>query len=270
MNRREFLALGGGSLLFTGCDSKYFQASPYEIITEESGITNANLNSILSRSAKTNTSFKVAVVSDTHNFYDEFTKVQNKIRERRDEYSFLIHAGDITDQGLRWEYEHGDKILREADLPYLTVIGNHDALTNGRGVYGRLYGAYNYSLEYNGAKFIFLNNNNWEFGDAFPDTQWLESQLGSSDGSQPIIIVCHIPPLQEERFTSSEIEKFKNLMSTYNVEMVINGHNHGHVAETVGGTTYLTNGTVEGKIYCEVSVTYSGGSHTVSYEKISI
>lgn len=271
MKRRDFIQLGAMTLFLAGCDTKYFQASPYETLTDERDLTNSNLVLINNLSNNTKSSFTFPVVSDTHYFYEEFNKVQDTIKKRGSDYSFLLHAGDMTDSGLKWEYERSVEILKRASLPFLTVVGNHDAITNGREIYKRLFGAYDYSTEFNGARLIFFNNNSWEFGSGTPDFNWLESELAKTDANQPIIIICHVPPLQKERFSQEQIDKFRKFVADYNVDFIINGHNHSHEVEILDGVTYLTVGTVGDNFYCEISVTYKeGGDYSVSYTPVHI
>ena len=66
--------------------------------------------------------------------------------------------------------------MKNLNKPYLTVIGNHDYLSNGEVIYKQMFGDYNYSFEFNKNKFILFDdiiiesNNN-------PDFNWLSMQF---------------------------------------------------------------------------------------------
>jgi len=92
------------SLLY-GCGR--FENSPYGADAYSTQLNEQAVRQILAIPIN-KTSYKVAFISDTHNYYDEMEKLVNKINKGN--YAFVIHAGDITNFGLNREFQTSLKI----------------------------------------------------------------------------------------------------------------------------------------------------------------
>lgn len=261
MRRRDFLGLAA-VLGLGGCR---FEESPYSANPSAKNLNAKNIARLAVSSLPTPEPFKIAVVADTHTYYDDYLEVIRDIRGKNT-CDFLIHCGDVTDSGLLREFEWGDEITRKAGLPYVTVIGNHDALANGRSIFLEMYGYYDFSFEYNRTHVVCFNNNNWEFGVDVPDFAWLEAELASKPLGEVKIVATHVPPFDGDRFNASQQALFHTLMQTYNVSCVINGHKHNHVTRVRDGITYITIGSVSKHNYVTLDVTSTG----VSMEKVDV
>ena len=110
--------------------------------------------------------------------------------------SFMVVAGDISDFGLAREMRWVDEKLRRLKVPYLTVVGNHDLVGNGREAYQHVYGALNYSFVYGDTKFVLIDTNSREynFNHKVPDINWLQTQLATLDGARRQVVMSHVPP----------------------------------------------------------------------------
>ena len=209
---------------FYGCS--VFEFSPYEISldTDKSDLTKKNISRILDINTNESDSFKIALIADSHSSYGELKKAIVNINEDKD-ILFVIHLGDLTDMGLKNEYQWCNDLLEELSVPYLTVIGNHDCLSNGIDIYKNMYGDLNYSFVLNNVKFIILNDNIWEFENNVPDYNWLENELSDNSSFNNVFVIAHIPPFNKQ-FNDDNEKEYKNMMSQNSVSISIHGHNH--------------------------------------------
>ena len=269
MKRRTFIQYSALSFALTGCGFEY---SPYRVETEK---LNYNADAISTiQSTSTVYPFSIALLSDTHRYYSELKKVISKIESDSKAYKFVIHGGDITDAGLQTEFDFYNKQRNTSSLPFVHGIGNHDALTNGIFIFRNTYGTYNFSFQVGQVHFIFFNNNTWEFGDNPVNLDLLELELSkaynitSTEGGQ-IIVVNHINHDSSERYSAEEIERYRTLMSSYNVTMSINGHNHEHTVSTHDSIEYLTIGSVSALNF--IKLTFTGpGQFNYTMEQIDV
>ncbi len=240
-------------VLLSGC----IDFSPYEVETGERRLTELNLKKIASLSQGAFTPFKFAVISDSHAYYDDLQDAVAAINQRSD-LSFVLHAGDVSESGLLQEYEWTEELLSRLSPPYLTVIGNHDALNNGKQNYAALYGPFDYSFTFNQVKFVALNSNNWEFSDEVPRLEWLQTQLEGYAVYQHQIVLTHINPF-DSRFNASLSEQYQGVLRDNYVSLVATGHGHDYryweeilsTGKTIG---FLINGAINRRSYTVVSV----------------
>jgi Icc protein len=214
------------SLLLTSCEG-LFQFNPNQIILKESekNLNTKNIQKIQDIPLSDTTRF--ILVGDTQRWYDETADFVESANKQKD-ISFVLHAGDISDFGLTWEFEWVNKIMQKLNYPYLTVIGNHDIVANGPDVYGRMYGALNYSFEYGDNKFIFLNTNSREyaFDGTTPDLNWLQGELSHNPANKNVIITAHVPPFDAD-FDQDLAEKYASMLAADpNVKFTLYGHQH--------------------------------------------
>lgn len=73
---------------------------------------------------------RFVMMGDTQRWYDE-TEDFVKDVNRRDSIDFVIHGGDISDFGLKKEFQWKRSIMGKLNVPYVALIGNHDIIGNG-------------------------------------------------------------------------------------------------------------------------------------------
>jgi Icc protein len=168
---------------------------------------------------------------------------------------FVILAGDFTQYGLLKEYGWFRGIMDRLAVPYVTVIGNHDAQANGEAVYRSVFGPLDYAFTYGGVRFVCANTNAWEFSARVPDWTFLEAELASAGDSLRLFTVSHVPPFGDQ-MAGSGGEKWAALMARHRVELSIHGHQHNHrFEETYGdGVRYLVADNVGDRSYALVTV----------------
>jgi Icc protein len=168
---------------FISCD-KFFEYSPYSATVPEKmeNTTAGNLDEIkeLELDQPSLSKFKIAFISDNHLNFNDLDDAVDAINQD-DEVLFTIHCGDMTDGGMLAEYIIYRNVVEKLHHPYLTVIGNHDCLANGEIIYQSMFGKENYTLQFQGNKFIFFNDVIWELNDREPDFLWLQNELSDHD-----------------------------------------------------------------------------------------
>lgn len=236
--------------------------SPYTAEVSDRKLNERNLDYIADRSSVFGNDFKVAVLSDTHDYYKNLEKQIQYINDNKDEIAFVIHTGDATNLGLLPEWEMYLDEMGKLEIPYVMVIGNHDLLSNGKSLYKKLFGNdLNMTFDFKQTRFILFNNNNWESSGTVPNTNYVEEQLSTS-GQTHNLFFAHVQYDDPDRYTESEINVMENLVSTYGVSHVINGHNHNFGAGSFSTATRLTVGSSHKGRVLILSISDSG----VSYE----
>ena len=241
-----------------------FNYSPYVLDIESTYTNDLNLERILNQgsiqaSAKS-VDFKIAVISDTHDYYDGLEKQVRYINKHSEEYDFVIVTGDMSNVGLVSEFEQTKRRLDRLTIPYITTIGNHDLLIDGQTVYSRMFGKDTYAFEYKNTKFVLFNNNNWESSSNIPDLGWVESELVSN--SKPhLILLSHVAPDDRDRFTNSQIHEWKELVNRYGVNYYINGHDHNPGEGFFGDAIQITAGSSSKNVLFELNIRGGGMDH---------
>jgi Icc protein len=249
-------------ILFIAASCKFI-LSPYSSDTPQRLQNEVNLRLIKAQEEASGPDFKVAFISDTHNYYDELDKAISTINNSGP-YSFIIVTGDITNYGLLEEYEQTYRQLNDLNDPYLVVVGNHDLLSRGKKIFARMFGKTDFSFRYKYADFILFNNNNWESNGSIPDMQWISEALQQS--AAPIkILTAHVSPQDKDRFPEEFISEWSNLVTTFNVNYFLNGHDHNSGENSFGSATRITVGAPTKGSYLELI--FSAGE--VTHKKIN-
>mgnify|MGYP000977378670 CR=1 FL=1 len=254
--------------LLSGCD-RLFEYSPYSANVRKSfeATTAYNLQKIKAIETETGgiVEFKVALISDSHLFYNGLVDIINLINED-EEILFVIHGGDMTDNGMLKEYEIFHNLMNKLKKPYLTAIGNHDFLANGRQIYDEMFGEENYSFVFKNCKFIFFRDVIWENNYEEPDFFWLKAQLENSEDCSRIFVIAHIPPWSDQ-FSYSTSLIYKTLMDTFNVDLSIHGHHHDHEYFEYynDSVKYLIIGAPSKGSFCKMTI----GVDSVYVEKVN-
>lgn len=185
-----------------------------------------NIQKLENTNQTTFSDFSVFLFSDTHLYYRELRQAIAKINYQKQNADFVIHCGDISNEGLFKEYEFTWDVMDKLQIPYLTVIGNHDLVANGREVYKKMFGKENYSFIYKNCKFVFFDDNIWENTVKEPDFEWLNNELqDETDSFTHTFVICHVP-YGDEMFYASQKYVFRKIITASNVNLMIHGHWH--------------------------------------------
>jgi 3',5'-cyclic-AMP phosphodiesterase len=225
----------------TGCG----EPTPWSSKPPETDLTRKHLERLSQEPQKT--SFTVAIVADSQAVYGDFNKSMENINKRAD-VDFTLIAGDLTDRGLRKEFDFVVDVIQKAAKPVFTVVGNHDGLAYGKNLYKSTFGPLDYSFEYGGYKFIAWNNNGLEWN---VNTQWLKQQINSHPKT---IVFAHQPP-EHASLNTDVAESWAELRKHKNLKASIHGHSHVYAFYKEGSLPVFTVDRVLGGAYGLMEVT---------------
>lgn len=244
------------------CD--LIEYSPNQIVLDDDEKNLNALNIALLQSKPAKDTLKFVLMGDTQRFYDEADGFVKSVNQQ-DGIDFVIHAGDISDFGLAKEFRWVNDIMKKINVPYVTVIGNHDLVANGANVYKKMFGPLNFSFIFSDVKFIFYDSNSIEYGydGTVPDLDWIEKELLDSASYDWAIPVSHIPPYNPDTDLSKEEAFIDMLAQNGKVKLSLHGHQHSFSEEEKygNGITYLVSTTVQKKGYA--IVTFFDGKFSV-------
>lgn len=220
-----------------------FVQSLYIQDVEDRKLNESNLKRIAAIEPSTGSDFQIAVISDSHDYYSPLKKQVDYINDHKDEISFVLHTGDATNLGLANEWEMFYDEIKELEVPFVFVVGNHDLLSNGEDIYKQMFGSrFDFFFDFKQTRFILFNNNTWESRKNVPDIGFLNTALGSSSATHNILL-AHVSGRDSERFNSQEVADLESLVSSSNVKYFLNGHDHNSATGTFGTATRVTVGS---------------------------
>jgi predicted phosphodiesterase len=226
---RQILRLLSFSTLFFlwSCDN-IIEYSPYKagVNVSDSDLNVKAIESIQKNGESHFAPFSIGIFGDTHTFYDDFEK-QVKYFNQKDSIDFVVHMGDLTLSGIYREFMWFRDISSKLEHPLLTVIGNHDYLSNGEFLYNEMFGPFNYTMVFNNCLFVFMDDVIWEKNVEDPDFDWLEGVLKGSGDYTYRFVFSHIPPWSEP-FSRGNQYYFNRLMDQYKVDLSLHGHTHSY------------------------------------------
>ena len=243
--------------LISSCD-RVFEYTPYSADVKDKRKFTRKKNfeklQLIEEESSGDSSFKIALISDSHTYYNRLADAVNDINLDED-VTMVLHGGDMTDGGMVAEYTIFYQIMEKLNKPYFTVIGNHDCLANGRIIYTDQYGPENYSFVFKNCKFIFFNNVVWELNYEEPDWEWLLDELQDGRYYDKTFVIGHIPPWSDQ-FSPLDTWAYKTMMDTTNVSMSIHGHHHDHYYGNFfeDSVPYLVIGAPSKDIFCKLTV----------------
>lgn len=249
------------TLLFISCDTP-FSYSPFETQIDDrlKNTTQKNLERLRQMDTASRSVLKIALISDTHYHFEDFADAINDINERG-EATFVVATGDITENGLKKEFEIFHQQMAHLHIPYLTVIGNHDYLANGGDVYRQMFGDFNYSFSFGGVSFVMFDNVIWE-SEKEADYSWLSQTLMQTDGpnqsnwpTRHKIVFSHIPPFDGQLIENKDL--FHSILRDNGVNISIHGHKHeySNIDFFGDGSRYVTVGSPQKRAYALLTIT---------------
>ena len=129
--------------LLSGCGMIDYH--PYDV--RISGETEVNAHNIerIEANCQGKTTIRFVTMGDSQRWYDETEDFVKEINKRND-IDFVIHGGDMSDFGLTKEFLWQRDIMNGLNVPYVTLIGNHDCLGTGAETYKAVFGPTNFSF----------------------------------------------------------------------------------------------------------------------------
>lgn len=229
-----------------------FEHSPWETKVPEEHADTIQKNLRKVAALQLGDEYKVALIADVHNALKDLNEVISQLNKRGD-IAFAIILGDITDEGLKKEYMLFIETMDNLKVPYLPVIGNHDASSYGKEIYKELFGDYNYYITINNTKYIFYNNNYNQFSGT-PDYTWLTQQTSGHESRDYTILAGHQHPTSKA-LTKKQQAELLNFILNNGVTHHLAGHNHTFSLVTRNGVHFYKAATAEGVQYGIMTVT---------------
>lgn len=208
------------TVVLSGCDN--FESSPYA--AKITGNRNTLATSLATLSQREpGLPLRFAFITDTHDAIDEINAAIDIIRSRGN-IDFIIHGGDMTDLGLPKEFMWCRDAMEKSELPFVTVIGNHDCLGNGEDSYEWIFGPKNYSFDVAGVHFVCLNTIalEYDYSEPVPDLNFIlkdAESVAKTNQEHPgsithTVIVMHSRPF-DEQFNNNVATPFLYYLQQY-------------------------------------------------------
>lgn len=137
---------------------------------------------------------KVALLSDSHNDNTQLSKAV--VQAKQAGATELFFLGDFTDVGTVKELREAKTVMDKAELPYLTIPGDHDLWDNkdkgkpATANFEQLFGKTYQVVDKGSVRFILVNNANNDFGLSPEQLTWLKQTLEETKQQQ---ITCQQP-----------------------------------------------------------------------------
>ena len=241
----------------TGCDLLEFSPNDHRVPEEFTNLTEKNLAKLAARPLPAGDTLRFVFTGDSQQFYDEAEGLVTSVNQQPG-IAFMVVAGDISDFGLAREMRWVDEKLRRLYMPYVTVIGNHDLLGNGREAYQHIYGALNYSFVYGDTKFTMVDTNSREynFDGTVPNMGWLLPEINRLDGARQQVVISHVPPKNDDFDPALNEPYIMAMRQAPNLVFAMNGHNHAYrIGQPFGdGVTYINSDAFSERHYMVVTV----------------
>lgn len=175
---------------------------------------------------------KIAVSGDTQRSYQQSEDFVNLINARKD-IDFVLLNGDISDFGLLLEFNGIYNIYNQLNVPFISVIGNHDLVANGSDVYKRMFGDLNFTFNYAGIKFVChdTNGREYDFNGSTPNMQWLQRNLTLETGVDNLIAFSHVPPMDGD-FDPKLSTTYQDLLNQ-TPGLIASIHSHQHQPQII-------------------------------------
>lgn len=147
--------------------------------------------------------------------------------------AFLVHTGDITEDGNYYDLKRAKEILEKLGIPFYVIKGDHDGLKNRN--FERVFGRRCYSVDYGRWHFLFVSVSPSE-----RELKWIKDRIEKNPRKPTVLfthrlIFCDILTsfIVKEFYDKNAIivmekaEFFKNLFKNFkNIKMVISGDIH--------------------------------------------
>lgn len=247
-------------LPLAGCNM--IEYHPYDLdIDGETGVNDKNIRRIETcLAARKEIAF--AVISDTQRWYDETEEAVEALNARSD-IDFVVHTGDLSDFGMKLEFEKQRDILNRLEVPYVCLLGNHDCLATGEEVFHRIFGEENFAFMAGSVLFVCLNTNalEYNYNTAIPDFLFLKQCHESmSPQADKTVVAMHAGPFSEQ-FNNNVAYFFEESVTQFpDLQFCIYGHGHNIAADELfgDGIMYYECASVNKRSYLYFTINENG------------
>lgn len=261
------LYLAAVTLLLSGCD--LIEYHPYDVRIK--GETNCNAKNIerIESNCADRKSIRFAFMGDSQRWYDETEEFVKSINKRQD-IDFVIHGGDMSDFGVTKEFMWQRDIMLKLNIPFVTLLGNHDCLGTGWESYNVIFGQENFSFIAGRTKFVCLNTNALEFdySKPVPDFNYMVSQVDErKDEFDKTVIAMHAAPFTDV-FNNNVAQVFQYYVREFpKVQFCTVAHDHNVTEKDLynDGIIYYGSTCMKDKCYLLFTITDDGYTYEAVY-----
>ncbi len=165
----------------------------------------------------------------------------------------VFHSGDLVNNGTSaGDWDTFNRITGDlrSSTGFFPAVGNHDRPRDPSTLYFDQFSLPGnerwYSVPVDGIRFIILDTVAMtDFADTSSvQFRWLESELQAAGVDSTVAAVFHYPPYSTGSHGSYEElhTHLVPLFETYDVDLVLNGHDHNYERSMVNGITYVVTG----------------------------
>jgi 3',5'-cyclic AMP phosphodiesterase CpdA len=164
---------------------------------------------------------------------------------------FLLHTGDLVNNGTKSQWQKFRETMEGFALPFYPVPGNHDGLDGELDGYLAHSGApaAHYSFDQGAIHFAMADSHNG--GIDASELAWLRDDLSVTN--QPVkMVFLHHPPFDPDgtdHIMAYGNTNFMTLMSEQRVDYVFAGHIHAYAQEERDGVLYTITGGAGASLY---------------------
>jgi 3',5'-cyclic-AMP phosphodiesterase len=208
-----------------------------------------NIKAILAKQAGSSQGFDFVVMGDNRDGADVFNRLFKLARTFNP--LFIIHTGDLVNEGQISEYENYQRQIASGDVPILHLPGNHD-VRYGSENYRKYIGDLNWVFDLGGFRFIGLDNATGKF------TEETVAFARENLTSKKICLVAfHRPPAigrwavhaMADDKNGGRGGEVMNLIKGAKAPMVFMGHIHLYDEMDMAGTKYIISAGGGAKLY---------------------
>jgi len=181
---------------------------------------------------------RIAHISDTHITGESAYKgyaydlIVNEIN--RLDFDLVIHTGDVTNQGLREEYERATYELKKINKPLVVLPGNHDVRNVGYKLFEKFIGPLNGVREFKEGAIIWVDSTIPDLSDGRVGGhkfKWLKRTLEEYSERKFKIVASHhhllpLPDTGRERNVLYNAGDVLGLLLLHDVNLYACGHKH--------------------------------------------
>jgi len=195
--------------------------------------------------------FTFAVCGDSRDNPATFRQILEAVTA--DGSEFLIHTGDLVNQGAESKWQALQETMAGFALPFYPVPGNHDGLDGGLDGYLEYSGApaAHYFFDRGAVHFTLADSHNG--GISASELAWLRDDLSAT--TQPVkMVFLHHPPFDPDgtgHIMAFGNDEFMALMVEQKVDYVCAGHIHAYAREERDGVVYLISGGAGAPLYSQ-------------------
>ncbi len=208
-----------------------------------------NIKAIQAKQEASKNGFDFVIIGDTRDGAEVFNRLLKFTRTFNP--LFILHTGDLVNEGQIPEYENYKKQIAPGDIPILHLPGNHD-VRYGSEIYRQYVGDLNWVFDLGDFRFIGLDNAAGKFTEE--TVAFARKNLTSP---KICLVAFHRPPAIGRWAVHAMIDDPKggrggeviNLIKEAKVPMVFLGHIHLYDAMDIDGTKYIISAGGGAKLY---------------------